>query len=160
MNIKNKKAAFLGFLIACAGAYTASVSHDDDPRATEFAQYISDDINALVARHLTADEIQQYVESYRKNPGVYNVWLNNLIEDSKALDRGLMKNANVIHNLDSVAGRKLAFSEALRRIEELPDTSANPNKAVVLQRQIKAKKDVDVNIALSRAAIKRVKPGK
>lgn len=156
MNKKNMKTAFLSFLVACAGVYAAYASHDDDPRAMEFAKYISDDINAMVARHLTADEIQQYVESYRKDPDSFDLWIKILTDKSKFYNRELIKDATAIHELDSVAGRKLAFGEALHRIQELADTLPNPSDAVMLQRLINAKKDTDKNIALSRAAKEKI----
>lgn len=160
MNKKNKKTAFLGFLVACAGAYGVYASRDDDPRATDFAKYIAANIDSIVASHMTEQEIQEYVESYRQDPAAYEMWLNHLVENAKYFNRDLIKDAAVIHKLDSAAGRKLAFAEALRRVKALPDTAPKPSNEIMLQRNINAKTDTDINIALSRAAMKKVKSGK
>ena len=160
MNKKHKKVAFVSFLVACAGVYSGYASRDDDPRAKEFADYISANIDSVVASHLTEEEIQEYAESYREHPESFELWVQQLVENSKVYNRKLVKEANVIHKLDVAAGRKLSFAEALRRIETMPDISGNLSDEIVLQREIIGKKGMDVDIALSRAAMERVKSEK
>ncbi len=63
------KTGLLGFLLACAGAYSAYIAnnHSDDVRANEFAKYIHSQIDSMATDSLTEKEIDSYIRSYKKN---------------------------------------------------------------------------------------------
>lgn len=132
------KTGLLGFLLACAGAYSAYIAdnHADDVRANEFAKYIHSQIDSMATGSLTEKEIDSYIRSYKKNPELFDAWVRNLASDSVEFNKILVEEARLIYEMDSEAGRKLEFSEAMKKIERLEDDGGSATGGVFLKRHI------------------------
>lgn len=107
-----------------------------DKRVEAFEAYLVARADSMAYDKCTEGNLQLYIKSYYKNGEYFDSWIDDLGNYYREIRRSLYNDCKIIRDLDKQEGRELSFEEALKIIMARPDTSANPDGIVMLQRKI------------------------
>lgn len=145
-----KISRFLVCLIAAATLFGC------DTRVDSFEEFILNRADSLAYAKCNDEELQRWIDSYEKRPGLFDVWMEDVKHSQKTIRKNLRKHLGVINDLDAKYARTLPFDEALQIILAQPDT-ASPDKVILLKREILALYDRTENIIIWEEAQKWAK---
>lgn len=121
---------------ALMAGLTSCVKLKTDKRAAGFEKYILEQAERNAYNKCTEENMINVITSrYIEGEG-FDFWLDYIKKNRKETSKYLYDYCKVIHELDREAGKDLPFDEALRIVMERPDTSANIDAVIRLQRNL------------------------
>lgn len=109
-----------------------------DPRIKGFENFLLQRADSLAYAKCNEKEFLNYIRSYKNNPDGFDIWMEEWKENLKIAHSSLYEACSVIKDLDRKYGRELSYDEVVELAMSRPDTTANPDKVVRLQRELNA----------------------